>query len=374
MTTCILHVGMPKTGTTSIQNSLYHGLEDRRFRYVSLGQVNSAICLITLFRDHPETAWPFRHSRDWKAKVDRTRRNYDRRLRRALRDSVARGRTPILSAECCWNYSEGELGRMRDFLASEGCRARVIAYVRPIKSWMESMFQQSVKAGRWEMGTDLSKVPGEPGGHRPSLRLAAFERVFGSESIVVRPFVRSALHEGCVVSDFCRVSGVTLNPRGILRSNDALSADAVRLLCAYNRYFPARTAWPELLFRRLEGLAGEPLRFHSDLIAEHRDVIASETACMRERYGIDISEDLTAHDRGSCIRDPDELFQYPDAALRWLAEASSSAPIAAGQGQDIARQVAEQVARVEARPPIGLRAARIVERARVRLRWVRRGD
>lgn len=374
MKTCILHVGMPKTGTTSIQNSLYHGLEDPRFRYVSLGQVNSAICLITLFRDHPETAWPFRHRRDWKAKVERTRRNYDRRLRRALRSSVAGGRTPVLSAECCWNYSEGELGRMRDFLASEGFRPRVIAYVRPIKSWMESMFQQSVKSGRWEIDDILSTVLGEPGGHRPSLRLATFERIFGSESIVVRPFVRSALHEGCVVSDFCRVSGVTLGSPGILRSNEALSADAVRLLCAYNRYFPARTTWPELLIRRLEGLAGDPLRFHSDLIAVHREVIASETASMRERYGIDISEDLTAHDCDCCIREPDDLLRYPDAALRWLAEASSSAPIAGGQGQEIARRVAEQVARIEDRLPVGLRAARILERARIRLRWIRRGD
>ena len=49
MAACILHVGMPKTGTTSIQESLYHGLDDPAFRYIGLGWTNSASYLVPLF-------------------------------------------------------------------------------------------------------------------------------------------------------------------------------------------------------------------------------------------------------------------------------------------------------------------------------------
>jgi hypothetical protein len=36
MSTCVLHIGQHKTGTTSIQSTLFWGLRDRRFRLLSL--------------------------------------------------------------------------------------------------------------------------------------------------------------------------------------------------------------------------------------------------------------------------------------------------------------------------------------------------
>ena len=49
MPRCVLHVGMPKTGSTSIQESLYHGLRARGFWYVSFGEVNGERVLLTCF-------------------------------------------------------------------------------------------------------------------------------------------------------------------------------------------------------------------------------------------------------------------------------------------------------------------------------------
>ena len=38
MSGCVFHFGMHKTGSSSIQNSLYHGLGDPAFHYADLGQ------------------------------------------------------------------------------------------------------------------------------------------------------------------------------------------------------------------------------------------------------------------------------------------------------------------------------------------------
>ena len=56
MERCILHVGMPKTGTSSIQETLYHGLKDPRFRYISLerGRTATNRALTVLFADPAE--------------------------------------------------------------------------------------------------------------------------------------------------------------------------------------------------------------------------------------------------------------------------------------------------------------------------------
>ena len=54
MPTCILHVGMPKTGTSSIQESLYFGLADPGFRLIGLGDANAVRFLEPLFGDEYE--------------------------------------------------------------------------------------------------------------------------------------------------------------------------------------------------------------------------------------------------------------------------------------------------------------------------------
>lgn len=372
--TCVLHVGMPKTGTSSIQDSLYHGLSDERFRYVSLGHVNSTVYLVTLFRDRPETTWPFWLLGIPSSRIGRMRSNFTWRLRRALERCVAQGRTPIVSAECCWTFTETELGRMRDFFESCGFGIRAVAYVRPLKSWMESMFQQLVKAGRWDFDPRFGSSPGRSDWHELSRILSTLERVFGRDSVDVRAFVRSQLHEGCAVRDFCRVLGINFDSRAVVRSNDALSADAVTLLCAYNRYCPTRPTWTPLLEHRLRDLGGAPLRFHSSMVADWIDVIEREQDTVRARYGIDISEDPKAHDSGPCIRTQDDLFRHSRSAVEWLASASRSRMVIPGEGEATSREVATQVERLQRQLPVKLFIARAAERARIKLRWALHGD
>jgi hypothetical protein len=365
---------MPKTGTTSIQDSLYFRLGDRRFRYISLGHVNGSIPLITLFSDRPEVMWPFQLIGMNPSRIPALKTSYTAGLRRALWRALRAGETPIVSAECCWNFSESELRRVHDFITAAGFSVRIVAYLRPIKSWMESRFQQAVKVGHWRFDPWFRALPGEAGGHEITAVLSRVARVFGTEYVTVRAFQRSRLVAGCVVRDFCHVAGIAFDARAIIRSNDSLSLDAVRVLCAYHRYRDAPLPWTELLAQRVSALGGAPLRFHSAFLSDWRSIIAAEHASVNARYGLDLSEDFEGYDAGPSVRTPDDLFSFSRPVMEWLAVASRSPVLDPGEGEEVARRVAAQVARIHRHLPLRLRLGRAEYRARVALRWIARGD
>ena len=377
MAVCILHVGMPKTGTTAIQESLYHGLDDPAFRYLGLGWTNAAAYLEPLFSECPERFWRFRAKRYSRARIEQVRQGYARRLQGALRH--ARSQTPIISAEHCWLMPPAALERLRDFLIAEGFMPRVVAYVRPIKSFVESSFQQRVKWGRSAFAPMPWPVPhGHTGFGGWSGTLAMFERIWGRSNVIVRPFVKSALFEGCAVRDFCRTLGITFDPRKVVHSNHSLCDDAVRFLFAHNRFVqmgtPRSFRKQVALVKYFETLEGNPFRFHSAIFDSVGDRIADETRALRQLYGIDIAEDLRSANHGPCVREEADLFRYSRASLEWLADASATKPIGPFEGEVAARAVAGQVERIYRRPFWKEHRQWRVRSWRCTMPWRRHGD
>ena len=380
MATCLLHVGMSKTGTSSIQDSLYFALNDPGFRYISLGYANSVLYLEPIFGERSEEFWVFRSKGYSTARLQSLRQICVWRLRRVLRLARRRRQTPIISAERCWSWPAAVLERFRDFLAAEGFTVRVIAYVRPIKSWSESFFQQQVKfmhqlrfdpAGKF---TDFALLPAG----RWQQRLENLEAVFGRSNLVVRPYRRSTLVGGCAVMDFCMTAGIRFDRSAVIRSNKSISADAVRLLYAHGKFIqPSRGVsflQSLMLVRRLERMPGERFRFHSAVFAPVEAAIDAQVKTLRDRWGIDLAEDLRAADGGPCVRTKADLFRYTRASLDWLAAASGSQPIEACEVEAAAREVAAQLERIGRRPSrVDLRWLLIGKVHRL-ARWLRQGD
>lgn len=379
MPTCILHVGMPKTGTSSIQESLYFGLSDPGFRLIGLGDSNAVRFLEPLFGDDPAGFWVYRRDGSSAASIRRRARDYDRRLRAALRRTRAVAATAIISAERCWSYPSSSLERFRDFVAEEGFGVRVVAYLRPLKSWLESSFQQEAKLlnRMFDIDRFAADVRSRPG-FWYARRLADLERVFGRENLTIRLFSRPALAGGCVVRDFCATLGIACEESAIVRANDSISADAVRMLHCFGRFGPdggRLTLWANhLLVKRLERLGGDSFRFHSTVLAPLAGDIDRQEREVLERYGVDLREDLRAADGGPCVRDASDLFRFSRGSLDWLARASGRRPIAACAGEATAREVAEQVAALAHRPAMGPRLEFLRYRLRRITRWIRHGD
>lgn len=380
MATCLLHVGMPKTGTSSIQDSLYFALNDPGFRYISLGYANSVLYLEPIFGEHSEEFWVFRSKGYSMARLRSLRQICVWRLRRVLRLARRRRQTPIISAERCWSWPAAVLERFRDFLAAEGFTVRVIAYVRPIKSWFESFFQQQVKFMhqlRFDPAGILTECALLPAG-RWQQRLENLEAVFGRSNLVVRPYRRSTLVGGCAVLDFCATAGICFDPSAVIRSNESISADVVRLLYAHGQFIQPRRGvsfqQTQMLIRRFQRMPGERFHFHSAVFAPVEAAIDAQVKTLRDRWGIDLAEDLRSADGGPCLHAKADLFRYTRASLDWLAAASGSQPIEACEGEAAAREVAVQVERIRRRPSLADRRWHLMSVVDRSTRWLRQGD
>jgi hypothetical protein len=93
---------MPKTGTSSIQDTLYFGLKDPRFSYYSAGEVNGSRMLWTLYSKEklPFHLWGKNVDNVHYARKQQVR--YQRLLTRQLKRASLQHRTLILSGESSW--------------------------------------------------------------------------------------------------------------------------------------------------------------------------------------------------------------------------------------------------------------------------------
>ncbi len=351
---------MPKTGTSSIQDSLWANLKDPQFHYIDLtGHSNGSDFMNLAFMDDPLDYWLFRRLGYTRQRVSWLKRRYQQRLRRRLRRISNAKQTAIISAEACWRFKASELEAVRNLMLEEGFRVAIIAYLRPMKSWIESNIQQNTKYDN--KITTISGIGNEQCMYHISYteRLQTFARIFGTDNVSVRAFTATGLISGCVVRDFCQSLGIKLTPGSIARTNESMPVDTVRMLYCFNEFlrtssYPSLAA-NQLMLHHLKALKGSPFHLHSRFFQEIRNHIESENELLHHRYGIDLQEDLCRHDEEEqCIREPSDMMRFSRASLDWLAGVSQGARLEACEGLATAQRVARQLSTLSSRPRLAL--------------------
>jgi hypothetical protein len=346
MNRCILHVGMPKTATSSIQESLYFGMRSPGFHYQSFGEVTSNRWMTTLFGERPEAAHYNRKLGLAENTVSALRDSFRNRLTRFLDQARKRKKTIIISAEECWQMSRMEFQRIRSFFHEHGFDVHVFVSLRPWKSWLESAFQERVK-----QDVSLFEVipPSCPQVVDYRGQLSILDEVFGPEQVSPFVFDPSSFPQGCAVLDFCSRTGIPLPVRRVRRINDGLSFEALKLLYAYRRWgegygvgLPAMIR-NEILFRRLAELRGPSIRFHSRLVEPFASTWREQLPQLEQRLGKSLWEDLRKHDTGDCVGEESDLWRFSPESLAWLSRASGMPPIKDQRGESAARQVSQQM-------------------------------
>lgn len=347
MKQCILHIGMPKTGTTSIQQSLCYGLSDPAFRYLHWQRINTNSEIGMLFGDKPTDRY-FSMKMGWSARrIRRYKRQVVDDLEKILASTPSDVRL-IFSAEPCWQMKEGEFARLRTHMAERGCVVNIIAYIRPWKQWLESHFQQRIKGGQ-----AITFLPYDRTFRIDyRARIQTLDAIFGADRVQIINYTPKNFPEGCVVRDFCQHLGIRADQIQIRRANDSLTLPAVQLLYAYRKFGPGYgkgyQAFKEnnLLIQQLQQLHGPPVRFHSSVVEPHIQELALQRPWLEQRLGSVFSEDIYKADDEICIREEADLFDFSPAALDWLAAASHSAPVRATNRQETARAVSAQMHRL----------------------------
>ena|GEM_PF-1708361 len=293
---------MHKTGTSSIQQSLYGRLRSAEFSYPDFGTANHSFLLNAAFR----------RSAAAQNKAQGVSSAEQARAQTAAALDICTGRTVLLSAEGMTLFTDEELAEFKAFLDGWFDDFRVIGYVRPPVAFMESQFQERLK---------ISLPPWEQIRPNYRRRFEKFDALFGSERVSLWKFAPAGFAEGNVVRDFCAHLGIELPETRIDRVNEGLTLQAVALLYCYRlRHGAARTSAvrqrEQELLEVLGMLSGNKMHFGETLLHHRLLEIEEDVAWMEERLGEPIADQ--PHPQG--IASLEELFSLGAVAAAWLEE------------------------------------------------------
>jgi hypothetical protein len=235
----VLHVGMRKTGTSSIQ----FFLRDNREALASRGVL------------YPTTPGRARHQRlslsvkspvelerspEWLREAPSDPARFRKRFRRRLLTEVEKSGLSrvLLSDEDLFGSAYPTLRRLGRWSWRIGRSVRVLVYLRRQDDHLVSCYQQEVKLGSVERLADWAR-------HDMSslydyhARLLQQRRLLAPTELVVRPYERDSFAEGSLLQDFLDGVGVNLRAGDLARTEDrnlSLDAESVELLRLLNLY------------------------------------------------------------------------------------------------------------------------------------------
>ncbi|MGR6431475.1 hypothetical protein ACU5AY_11225 [Rhizobium sp. PAMB 3174] len=313
----ILHVGMDKTGTTSLQQSFQTGALRGNAVYVWLdGQPNSSLPVMHAV----EATESLRLFSNQLAASARTNLHMKLNARKAFERQLtdAQDRTAVISGEFINYMTAAETADLRAFLAAYSSDITVIAYVRRPKAYIESVIQQIFKYESLPLSALVQ--------HGPNYRkrFEKYDDIFGREKVILRDFDPALFPEGCVTRDFCRTLGLDVDESLVVRANESLSKPAVQMMNLFRRRYPGIVEGNEPLIGKMAELGGEKFRLHSKHYRRLFADMADDLAWIGERAGMDMSEDITRYDGKGAIESEKDLLDIDKAAVAWLIEQSGA--------------------------------------------------
>lgn len=282
--------------------------------YVDLGRgPNHSGAIHAGFSSTPEQYHFFKRRLLSRSDVEQIGSDTRQRLSSQLQQGA--GSLCVLSGEDMTNLDEGGVRRLVRFVSSRVESVRVIAYVRPPRSFMESAFQQRVKGGL----SCLNFAPLYPGYRR---RFLKFEQAIGRGKIDLVPFHVNQLVNGDVVADFCSKTGIPSAGIGRLGLNSSLSADAVAMLYTYRKFGAAYGNGPDeirenkAILRALQSLEGPKLWFQGPLVDEVVARFSNDQKWVERRMEMPLDEPRSEDRR--IIRSERDLLTYGESQMAWL--------------------------------------------------------
>jgi hypothetical protein len=310
---CVIHIGMPKTGSSAIQESLCLGtMKLQEHEYLKLGSdCNHSPTLYTIFMDMNYLSQYHWHRNAGRSveDIERLRESFRQLLHGAL-ENAQRSKV-ILSGEDLFHFDLGATERMKAMLDDYCASYQIIGYVRPPVSFMNSAFQQIVKHGAAsDFNTSIDIVYQFYRG-----KLEKFDLVFGRENVKYIKFDPSTLYQQDIVQDFARQISETIPAGSSKRVNDAISLEALAVLYIQRKYGSGYGAYTgssvvnARLIDALNGLGGTTrLRFATSLLSSILDRHRDDIRWMEERLGGPLLDMPT--DEGFAIASEQDLIQF----------------------------------------------------------------
>ncbi|MDH4188202.1 MAG: hypothetical protein OEV08_14520 [Nitrospira sp.] len=353
---CIIHIGMHKTGSTSIQQSL-HGFSDDRFLYAHLGvSPNHSLAIYSLFSESPER----HHLHKANGRDGSAVQNYVEKMRIDLEQSIstAQGRTVLISGEDISLLQQKGLDKLCRYFRGHFDELLICGYVRPPAGFITSGFQERVKGGQSD------RVSPDQAYRHYEKTFGKFDEIFGRENVQLWKFEPKSFPNGCVVQDFCARLDIAFPVERIIRANESISRQAVSLLYTYRKFGeklgfrPMGGGESQRLVAALGDIRHDKFRFSPAIVRPVLDANRTDIQWMEERLGQSLHEELGAYRPGDVRDETDLLWPDPEVVKKLLALLGDAAP--AGIKGEMPEEVAVLVHALRKTNPIhALREVRI---------------
>jgi len=307
--TCIVHIGMHKTGSSSIQQSL-SGVKTSEFEYLNLGSPNHSSLLSNIFCSSPYTYHENIRLGLSKSQINERIQSLKNLIDNALAFSISKH--VIISGEDLSSPHitiEG-LTQLKILLLKYCKKIQVIGYVRPPLSYMQSAFQQRLKGGVQNNHLDNLYTLWPP----YKARFERFDLVFGQENVELIPFMRDYLLSDDIVKDFKDRIGLKLDCLDAKRANESLSLEATALLFIYRRTignlecgYMGKPADDNKLIKKLMSIGSQKLKFGKELWSELEVLKKEDISWINKRLSIDLT-DFDNHGE-NCINSESDLIE-----------------------------------------------------------------
>lgn len=310
---CIIHVGMHKTGSSSIQNFLYTNVGNIEFKYANLKVENQSKVIYSLFSNNPYEYHGHKSLGLSKEEVNK----YNVENRALINQSFLNSYTQktIISAEDIMYLKQDELIKFKVFLSDYFFNIKIIAYVRPLLSYVESAFQELVKHGLNRIDFTYADPDYK--------RFLLFYDVFGKENVTLRFFHKNALYNGDVLQDFCKTIGISNNLQTNISKNESLSKEAISLLYVYQKYTkdfykPGAQYFTErnLLINTLKKIGKTKFQFSTEFVQEVIEINKHIIPIIEKEVHSNIIENRVATD--TMITSESDLLQFDYSIVKEL--------------------------------------------------------
>ena len=240
-----LHVGIHKTGTSSIQDSLYHEqnnqlLKKHGYLYPRCWPPNHSDPIHSVFCDDPTKYFVNILRKYTPEQIKQINETYLADLEKTAEESGCD--KLILSAEAASVLPPHNIQRLKDYLETTfpNSKVKVIAYVREPISWAVSSIQQTIRGAGDTYSSGFKRIKESMGGlYR--YRLKKFTEIFGEKSVKVYRFEDAIKYHYGIVGHFLRAIGVKesdLKNYSIIRSNEGSSLVAIDIISFINEKIP----------------------------------------------------------------------------------------------------------------------------------------
>ena len=247
MTKIILHIGLEKTGTTTIQrvfNSNSKSLMEKGIYYPSYFGEENHVCLYN-YSKSKSAIDELRIYSGLKSEGDVERFRVDFRDM-FLKD--VKNKNPeylVLSNEHLSSRLSGVEGvnRLKELLENISDDIKVVLYVRNIFDFLVSSYSTAIKCGETKSFIDYIPDGRElPFRYKLSSVVKLWLAVFGKDRVLIRPFSRTHLVGGDILSDFISSTALPVSLEKLKVSNRSenvsLGRDGLELVRRLNKFLP----------------------------------------------------------------------------------------------------------------------------------------